>query len=283
VFQRKGSRAKTRTDSFEIARSLARCTTTPVVRRKPATKRRKNEGSVESGTPSRSNSPRASTADLLDLPVPPATTTTSATTIADSLNDNVPYTPIPSTSAFVHEPVPLQSFDPFQLVSLQFRPPSLSVSPELAQHLFESFDQTPQHEHPIFATYSLERTLKTLGWRVDLLPPHANVLAHCVFAVGALLSFDASILDPYHLNFGGTCPTSFLAVLNHLPDLRKFGKLRRAACEGYREEALRRAKESDTLFVASEEAATACHILNWLESVCELIIPSPHLVHPGAE
>jgi hypothetical protein len=59
-------------------------------------------------------------------------------------------------------------------------------------------------------------------------------------------------------------------VLEHLPDLRKFGKLRASAAQGYREEALRRAKESDILFVASEEAATACHILNWLEANCEL-------------
>ncbi|GAA5949286.1 hypothetical protein JCM3765_003360 [Sporobolomyces pararoseus] len=240
------------------------CTTTPVVRRKPA-RRPKGESSVDPGTPSASTSPRASTVDPFDLPVPPATTAGPPT--HHSLVSTTAFDPIPSTSAYVHDPVPPPSFDSFQLVSLHYPQSSLSISPELAKHLYVTFAQLPQHEYPIFAAYTLERTLQTLGWQVELLPSHASVLAYCVFAIGALFSFHSSILDPYQLNFGGACPDSFLAVLDHLPDLRKFGKLRAAACQGYREEAFRRARESDILFVASEESASACHILGWLESV----------------
>ncbi|GAA6007680.1 hypothetical protein JCM11491_003923 [Sporobolomyces phaffii] len=238
------------------------CTTTPVVRRKP-TRRTNNDAHRPSATPSATVSPRAATIEPLDLPVPPPLTTDPATLTTSTAFAR----PIASTSSFVHDPLLVPPFDAFQLVSLHAPPPSLTVSPELAHHLFKVFAQTPQHEHPVFATYTLERTLKTLGWRIELLPSHSSVLAYCIFAVASLISYHPSILDPYHLNFGGACPNSFAAVLEHLPDLRQFGKLRLAAAKGYREEALRRAKESDILFVASEEAATVCHLLTWLEAV----------------
>ncbi|GAA5998687.1 hypothetical protein JCM5350_001112 [Sporobolomyces pararoseus] len=244
------------------------CTTTPVVRRKP-NRRPKGESSVGPGTPSGSTSPRASTVDPLDLPIPPPTSTTTGPIRPPppSPGSSTTYHPVPSTSNYIHDPLPAPSLDSFQLVSLHYPQSSLSVSPDLAQHLFKAYAQTPQHEHPIFASYTLSQTLQTLGWQVELLPSHSSVLAYCIFAVGALFSFHSSILDPYCLNFAGASPDSFLAVLDHLPDLRKFGKLRAATCQGYREEALRRARDSDVLFVASEESATACHILGWLESV----------------
>jgi len=109
-----------------------------------------------------------------------------------------------------------------------------------------------------------------LNWQVDLLPSHSSVLAYCIFAVASLLSYHPSIIDPFHINFGGLCPQNFEDVIEHLPDLRKFGKLRHGACQAYRQEAIRRAKDSDILFVASEEAATACHLLYWLEMVGKL-------------
>lgn len=168
----------------------------------------------------------------------------------------------------MHEPLLAPSaFDSFQLVPLHYPQPNLSVSPEVAKILFKASTHTPLHQYPVFLASSLERSLETVGWQVDLLPSHANVLAYCTFAIGALYTYHHSILDPYHLNFGGTCPQSFASVLDHLPDLRKFGKSRATACEGFRAEAIRRARESDVLFVASEEAASACHLLYWLESV----------------
>lgn len=206
--------------------------------------------------------------DPLDLPVPP---TPGQQPSPNYFEGSTSFTPVPSTSTSTRDYTPQETpaFDSFQLMSLHYTPSSLSVSPELARHLFEVFGQTPQHEHPIFAAYTLARTLATLGWNVDLLPSQSMVLAWCIFAIGSLMSYHPSILDPYQLNFGGACPETFAAVLDHLPDLRKFGKLRSAACQAYRDEALRRAKESDILFVASEESATACYILCWLESICE--------------
>jgi len=251
------------------------------VRRKP-TKRKKfeNESTAAPETASPSGSPRASTVDPIELPIPPTTSSHLDQSIQSNIYDPTTFNPIASTSSFVHDPIPTASshpqdpvfipnFDSFQLVSLNHAPTRLSVSPDLAQHLFRVFRQTPQHQHPLFVTYTLDRTLKTLNWQVDLLPSHSHVLAYCIFAVASLLSHHTSILDPFCVNFGGACPSNFDEVLKHLPDLRKFGKLRLEACQMYRQEAIRRAKESDILFVASEEAATACHLLYWLESIGE--------------
>ncbi|GAA5929535.1 Zn(II)2Cys6 transcription factor domain-containing protein [Sporobolomyces koalae] len=258
------------------------CTTTPVVRRRPAGRSALSASTASSApAPARSPLPSAIEPREARRPRPSADTTTFTPDSVELPPSREP--PSIATDLLEAALLPVLSSASYQLVPLHYPTPSLEVSPELAQHLVEAFAQSPQHEHPTFAAYDLERTLSALSWQVELLEPRAQVLAYCAFAVGALLSYHPSILDPFGLHLGRACPTSFLAVLEHLPDLRKFGRLRSAACRAYREEALRRAKASDVLFEPSREAVTTCFILRWLDSVLPVNETSSAAVWYAAE
>ncbi|GAA6064530.1 hypothetical protein JCM10212_003808 [Sporobolomyces blumeae] len=241
--------------------------------------------------PLTSTSTRATTVDARDLPnVPP-----SRYAVGANLGSTEPFDLTASTSTSTstfgsrsmsgsreHSTPHLDplAFDSFQLVPLNYPVPNFVVGPELAQHLFYCFAQTPQHEHPLLASYSLTRTMRLVSWDVSLLPPHTQILASCVFAVGALVSPHRDVLDPYRVGLDPTCPNpaasndpheavnpdSFESVLRDLPDLRKYGKMRQGLFQRLKDDAIRKARESDVLFVASPETATACYLLDFLES-----------------
>ncbi|KAJ6602120.1 hypothetical protein B0H10DRAFT_2230344 [Mycena sp. CBHHK59/15] len=63
-------------------------------------------------------------------------------------------------------------------------PPSLSTA----------FLNLPQNLHPVFHGTSLRYALASVSWQIDLLPPQAHVLAHCVLALASSISFRSAIL-----------------------------------------------------------------------------------------
>ncbi|KAJ7136613.1 hypothetical protein C8R44DRAFT_948151 [Mycena epipterygia] len=85
------------------------------------------------------------------------------------------------------------------VVSLHSHDPTrfLKLSPELVHHLFECFTHLPQCNHPIFRGSGLRNVLAALLWQIYLLPPQQRVLAHCVVALSASISFDDAGHTPH--------------------------------------------------------------------------------------
>ncbi|KAJ7918296.1 hypothetical protein B0H13DRAFT_1993216 [Mycena leptocephala] len=137
----------------------------------------------------------------------------------------------------------------------------LGLPPELVRHLFECFAHLPQHNHPMFRGTVLCDALSSLSWNIHLLPPQLKVLAHCVVALSASISFDPAIIGP------GPRPTTLAdrSVFTRGADLRAYGVRRAPKYRALCSEALRLASEVGVLLEPSEDNAVSCFILQFLE------------------
>ncbi|KAJ6551732.1 hypothetical protein B0H19DRAFT_1158724 [Mycena capillaripes] len=180
------------------------CTTTPVVRGRPPTNSKHLDAHVAT---------RRAVSDGLE---PPSDSHSS------SNYQSEPSSPMPH-----HEP-----------------PQVLELSPELVRHLFECFKYLPQYSHPMYRGADLLLALSSCSWKIQMLPTQLKVLAHCVMALAASVSFHQVILGP------GPQPVSFTdrSVFMRDADLRTYG-VRRAP-----------------MFHPSEDNATSCYLIHFLEN-----------------
>ncbi|KAJ7123584.1 hypothetical protein C8R44DRAFT_852464 [Mycena epipterygia] len=201
-----------------------KCTTTPVARGRP---------------------PKAH----LGMPVVSPTTPLSSASEEPEPRPSTSHSNPSSTSPVVS----LHSHDPARF---------LELSPELVHHLFECFTHLPQCNHPIFRGSGLRNALAALSWRIYLLPPQQRVLAHCVVALSASISFDNAIVGP------GPHPASFTdrSVFTRGADLRSYGIRRAPMYHALRAQALRFATEANILLEPSEDNAASCFFMQFLEN-----------------
>ncbi|KAJ7450931.1 hypothetical protein B0H11DRAFT_2076473 [Mycena galericulata] len=141
-------------------------------------------------------------------------------------------------------------------------PQVLELTPELVHHLFECFKHLPQHTHPMYRGSALLHALSSLSWRISMLPAQLKVLAHCVIAVSASVSFDHAILGP------GPQPASFAdrSVFTRGADLSAYGVRRAAMLRLLRAEALRLACEANIFLEPSEDNAASCYLIQFLDT-----------------
>ncbi|KAF8153564.1 hypothetical protein K438DRAFT_371333 [Mycena galopus ATCC 62051] len=143
--------------------------------------------------------------------------------------------------------------------SLPFRP-HLNLPPELVHHLFECFTHLPHQNHPILRGDVIRDALCSVSWQIHLLPPQQKVLAHCIVAISASISFDHAIIGP------GSQPASLRdrSVFAPGADLRDYGVRRAPIYRALCAEAVRVACEVGILLEPSEDNAASCFILQCL-------------------
>ncbi|KAJ7170285.1 hypothetical protein C8R43DRAFT_944804 [Mycena crocata] len=129
------------------------------------------------------------------------------------------------------------------------------------------FARMPQNKHPLFRGAVLRDTLSSLDWRIHLLPSQLRVLAYCVVAFSASISFNHVILG-----IGGPQPTSFNdpSVFHSGADLRPYGGRRAPVCRALHQHALRAALASpvsNIMLEVSENNAMSCFLMHFLENV----------------
>lgn len=243
-----------------------RCTTTPVVRRKPRRPaavapsetpaplgmihRRESDNPASLSTPA---TPRASHGTFL-LPNPP------------------PAGPVASTSQ--QQIVPA-------VTDVVIIPQSVvRLTPVLAEHLFTclcpvplsdcpiaycsplaGFEQIHLFDHPVVRTLSIGKTLEALGWDVDLLPLPQRAFAYAACAVSITVAYSPLVVGELGIPF-----SAFKDLNQAGPDLREFGRRRAPACHAMREQAIRLAKEADALTLPTRENASTCLLINSLEA-----------------
>ncbi|GAA5836265.1 hypothetical protein JCM11251_001447 [Rhodosporidiobolus azoricus] len=252
------------------------CTTTPVVRRKAQKK------TVHSAL-SCSATPEASTSAGLSFPSALVASSACSTPLPNILPPTPP-------DGLVY---PTDFNNAFATTGSSSALPS--ITPELAQNLFLSFQQSSNYDHPLLRMVDLPAILNYAASAVSgspssplplpLLPPQQRTLLYTILSLGALLSFHPAIVgqSPFLARSSlapasapAPHPSSFSqlneAILSaqrsgHAPDLRDFGRRRSQVCSAMRAEAERLAKESDTAFEATVENAASCVLLDALAGV----------------
>ncbi|KAF7291650.1 Zn(2)-C6 fungal-type domain-containing protein [Mycena chlorophos] len=146
--------------------------------------------------------------------------------------------------------------------------PLLSLTPELTKHLFKCFNDLPHKQHPILHRVQLDKLIASASWRIDLLPPQAAVLATCICAVGATVSWHPGILAP---GPGPRSPESLTdtTVIHPGADLRVYGERRAAACRVLQERTISMACAARVMLEPSEMNAASCMLLETLEEDLE--------------
>ncbi|KAF7365268.1 Usp domain-containing protein [Mycena venus] len=142
----------------------------------------------------------------------------------------------------------------------RFEPPTLELPPELVQHLIECLDHFPGYRFPLFDAVKLKAALASVSWQLDLLPPQVRVLASCVCALSASISYDPAIIGPSDIK-------SFTDSAVFFPgaDLRTYGMRRAPMCRALYERAFTLACETRIHIDVSEDNATSCFFLDVLE------------------
>ncbi|KAF7374249.1 Zn(2)-C6 fungal-type transcriptional factor [Mycena sanguinolenta] len=107
----------------------------------------------------------------------------------------------------------------------------------------------------------LREALSAVSWQIQLLPPQLKVLAHCIAALSASISFDHAIIGP------GSKPASLADRSVFIPgaDLREYGVRRTPMYRALCAEALRLASEVGIYLEPSEANAGSCFVLQFLE------------------
>ncbi|KAJ7257502.1 hypothetical protein B0H12DRAFT_1110976 [Mycena haematopus] len=156
------------------------------------------------------------------------------------------------------EPETISAVNPKSLTSR----PHLDLPPELMHHLFECFAHLPHYSHPMLRGDDLRNILSSVSWQIHLLAPQLKVLAHCVAALSASISFDHVIIGP------GSKPASLAdrSVFTPGADLRDYGLRRAPMYRALCAEAHRLASEVGILLEPSEANAASCFMLQFLEN-----------------
>ncbi|KAJ7626991.1 hypothetical protein FB45DRAFT_920451 [Roridomyces roridus] len=169
--------------------------------------------------------------------------------------------PVPSASS-----TPSQSTVALSSTSSE-SDPSLSnsshcpeLTPRVTEHCFDCFASLPQDQHPLLTLVPIKSSLRSVSFRIEELQPQLRVLALCMVALGALISFDEAILGT------GPLPRSFQDhILLSSADLLSCGVRRVRACQALHERALTAAWEAGILLQPSHENALSCYFLDLLD------------------
>ncbi|KAJ7838275.1 hypothetical protein B0H14DRAFT_1087687 [Mycena olivaceomarginata] len=134
------------------------------------------------------------------------------------------------------------------------------LPPELVKHLFECLEQLPECRHPLFPGEKLKAAITSVSWQLNLLPPQSRVLASCVCALSASISFHPTIIGPSDI-------TSFTdhSILSLGADLRIYGVRRAPMYRALYERAFALACEARIHIDVSEDNAASCFFLDVLE------------------
>jgi hypothetical protein len=136
---------------------------------------------------------------------------------------------------------------------------ALSLLPRTDEVPLVGFAHSPQVTHPILGGFPLSTTLSALNWEVASLPLESQALAFAAFAIGALLSASPLIVGEEE-----PLPAAATEVLALGPDLRVYGRRRRAVCGALKDEAFRFAKEANVMLYPTTTNAGIAMLLNSL-------------------
>ncbi|KAJ7711971.1 hypothetical protein B0H16DRAFT_1900307 [Mycena metata] len=132
---------------------------------------------------------------------------------------------------------------------------------ELVKDLVECCPRVGECRIPLFHGEKLKATLAASSWQLHLLPPQLCVLATCVCALAATISFNPAVIGP------GPQPRSFTdrSVFFRGSDLRSYGVRRAAFCRALYEQAVNLACDNRIHLEVSEDNAASCFFLDVLE------------------
>ncbi|KAJ7336277.1 hypothetical protein DFH08DRAFT_285472 [Mycena albidolilacea] len=134
------------------------------------------------------------------------------------------------------------------------------LPPELVKHLFECLDHLPEWRHPLFAGEKLKAAITSVSWQLNLLPLQSRVLASCVCALSASISFHSTIIGPSDIKSFTDHSVFFLGA-----DLRTYGVRRAPVYRALYERAFTLACEARIHIDVSEDNAASCFFLDVLE------------------
>ncbi|KAJ7175805.1 hypothetical protein C8R46DRAFT_69983 [Mycena filopes] len=134
------------------------------------------------------------------------------------------------------------------------------LPPELVKDLIQCCVHMAGQRMPLFHYEKLKITLAAASWNLLLLPPQLRVLATCVCALSACISFNAAVIGP------GPQPDSFTdrSTFFHGADLRAYGVRRAPFCRELYERAMDLACETRIHLEVSEDNAASCFFLDVL-------------------
>ncbi|KAJ7323853.1 hypothetical protein DFH08DRAFT_1028653 [Mycena albidolilacea] len=135
------------------------------------------------------------------------------------------------------------------------------LTPEFVAHCLEAVQSTPQYNHPLIATTSIDMDIRAVSFQLHLLPPQSRVLALCIICCASLTSFHPSMLGD------GPRPESFVDQNFFLSssDLFGCGIRRGPAYRALLIEALKAAWELGIILQPSNENAASCYLLDLVE------------------
>ncbi|KAJ7617251.1 hypothetical protein FB45DRAFT_1063752 [Roridomyces roridus] len=169
-------------------------------------------------------------------PLPSASSTPSSSTVALS---STPTDSAPSPSAATSCP---------------------DLGPRFIEHCFDCFASLPQDQHPLLTLVPIKSSLRSVSFHIEELPPQLRVLALCMVALAALVSFDEAVLGP------GTLPRSVQdRIFLSSSDLVSCGVRRVSACQALHEKALTAAWDVGIMLQPSHENALSCYFLDLLD------------------
>ncbi|KAF7346251.1 Zn(2)-C6 fungal-type transcriptional factor [Mycena sanguinolenta] len=134
------------------------------------------------------------------------------------------------------------------------------LSPELVKHLFDCLQHFPESQNMFFRSDALRTALHSASYQLSLLPPQPHVLAACICALSASISFHPSIIGPSTIA-SFTDPATFFAGA----DLREYGVRRAPMYRALYERAFALACEARIHVDVSEDNAASCFLLDLLE------------------
>ncbi|KAJ6508833.1 hypothetical protein C8R45DRAFT_455769 [Mycena sanguinolenta] len=136
----------------------------------------------------------------------------------------------------------------------------LDLSPELVKHLFDCILLFPQSQHCFFSSDALKIALHSASYQLNLLPLQSRVVATCICALSATISFHPSIIGPSTIaSFKD--PATFFAGA----DLRAYGVRRAPMYRALYEHAFALACEARIQVDVSADNAASCFLLDVLE------------------
>ncbi|KAJ7616059.1 hypothetical protein FB45DRAFT_1008227 [Roridomyces roridus] len=101
--------------------------------------------------------------------------------------------PLPTTSSYA---VSLSSTPSDSAPSPSAANSCPELTPRFIEHCFDCFASLPQNQHPLLTIVPIKSSLRDVSFHIEQLQPQMRVLALCMIALAALVSFDEAVLGP---------------------------------------------------------------------------------------
>ncbi|KAJ6508832.1 hypothetical protein C8R45DRAFT_968923 [Mycena sanguinolenta] len=177
--------------------------------------------------------------------------------------DELPSPPTTPEEALLQQPLATSSGCNCSVIAVRPRielSNPLDLSPELVKHLFDCLLLFPQSRHLFVGSDALKTALHSASYQLNLLPPQSRVLATCICALSATISFHASIIGPSTIT-SFKDPATFFAGA----DLRAYGVRRAPMYRALYERAFALACEAGIHVNVSANNAASCLLLDVLD------------------